>query len=208
MADKAPEQEPSIEEILASIRQIISDDDKEPQDEPVPEVVAAPPVAPPAPEPKPEPKPAPTPEPVKAVEPEPEPEPEEDILELTEPLMEEEDPIEVDLQDIEEEFTPPPAPPASPAPTPEPSPVMQQASDSNMLNDRARKSAISSMAKLAGNMPINRADHGLSSITLEDLVREMLNPMLSDWLNSNLPPMVERIVQKELEKLARQAMDV
>lgn len=191
MADKAPEQEPSIEEILASIRQIISDDDKEPQEEQVPEVVAAPPT--------------PEPEPVKV--PEPAPEPEEDILELTEPLIEEEDPIEVDLQDIEEEFTPPPAPPAPPAPTPEPSPAMQ-AQDSNILNDRARKSAISSMAKLAGNMPINRANHGLNSITLEDLVREMLNPMLSDWLNSNLPPMVERIVQKELEKLARQAMDV
>lgn len=202
MADKAPEQEPSIEEILASIRQIISDDDKEPQDEPAPEVVSAPP----APEPEPEPEPVFAPEPEPELEPEPEDE-EEDVLELTEPLIEEEEPIEVVLQDIEEDFTPPPAPPAPPAPQPEPSPAMQ-APDSNILNDRARKSAISSMAKLAGNMPINRANHGLNSITLEDLVREMLNPMLSDWLNSNLPPMVERIVQKELEKLARQALDV
>jgi uncharacterized protein len=35
----------------------------------------------------------------------------------------------------------------------------------------------------------------------------MLHPMLRDWMNTNLPPMVERMVQKELEKLARRAMD-
>jgi len=39
--------------------------------------------------------------------------------------------------------------------------------------------------------------------TLEDLVREMLKPMLKTWLNKNLPPVVERMVAKEIARLAR-----
>ena len=186
-ADKTPDQEPSIEEILASIRQIISDDDE--KDTPVEEPVAAAPPPPPPPPPK-------------ALEPEPvfeEPEEEEeDVLELTEsmaePLPAEE--VNIDLQEMAEE------PPVEVAMAPpKPAPV------SDILTEAARTSTISSMAKLAGNMPITRhREYG--NITLEDLVREMLHPMLKDWLSDNLPPMVERMVLKELEKLARQAQDV
>ncbi len=166
-ADKTPEQEPSIEEILASIRQIISDDDKE---EEAPVVAAPPPPPPPPPPPRPAPPPA----------------PKEDVLELTEPLE-----VEIDLQEL--------APPAEVA--------MPKAQPSDILTESARNATISSMAKLAGNMPITKhREYG--NITLEDLVREMLHPMLKDWLSDNLPPMVERMVQKELEKLARQAQDV
>ena len=39
--------------------------------------------------------------------------------------------------------------------------------------------------------------------TLEDLVREMLKPMLKDWLDQNLPPIVERMVAKEIARLSR-----
>lgn len=163
-ADKTPEQEPSIEEILASIRQIISDDDEK---EPDPPVAAAPP--PPPPPPKPTPAPA----------------PKEDVLELTNPIRDE---PEIDMQES-------------------PPPEMPKAQPSDILTESARSATISSMAKLAGNMPITKhREYG--NITLEDLVREMLHPMLKDWLSDNLPPMVERMVQKELEKLARQAQDV
>ena len=39
--------------------------------------------------------------------------------------------------------------------------------------------------------------------TLEDLVREMLRPMLKSWLDDNLPSMVERIVKAEIERVSR-----
>ena len=39
--------------------------------------------------------------------------------------------------------------------------------------------------------------------TIEDLVKEMLRPMLKDWLDRNLPPMVERFVEREIVRLTR-----
>lgn len=39
--------------------------------------------------------------------------------------------------------------------------------------------------------------------TLEDLVREMLRPMLKNWLDENLPGMVERLVRSEIERVSR-----
>ena len=37
--------------------------------------------------------------------------------------------------------------------------------------------------------------------TVEDLVKEMLRPMLKEWLDRNLPPMVERYVEREILRL-------
>ena len=180
MAENSSEQEPSIEEILASIRQIISDDDEQ---EAAPAKEAEPP---PAPEPEPEP------------EPEPAPEPKEDVLELT-PEMAEEPAVpepEIDLQ----ETAPPPPPPA-----PKPPPPAEE-EPSAIMSDSTKSSALSSMTKLAGGMPVSRRSH-YDGITLEDIVRDMLHPMLREWMDDNLPGMVERLVQKELEKLSRRAMD-
>jgi uncharacterized protein len=42
--------------------------------------------------------------------------------------------------------------------------------------------------------------------TLEDLVREMLRPMLKSWLDDNLPGMVERLVRAEIERVSRGRM--
>ena len=39
--------------------------------------------------------------------------------------------------------------------------------------------------------------------TLEDLVKEMLRPMLKAWLDDNLPALVERIVKAEIERVSR-----
>ena len=39
--------------------------------------------------------------------------------------------------------------------------------------------------------------------TLEELVSEMLRPMLKAWLDENLPAMVERLVQAEIERISR-----
>ena len=41
--------------------------------------------------------------------------------------------------------------------------------------------------------------------TLEGLVREMLRPMLREWIDANLPPMVERMVAKEIARITGSA---
>ena len=44
---------------------------------------------------------------------------------------------------------------------------------------------------------------GQNARTLEDLVKEMLRPLLKSWLDDNLPGMVERIVRAEIERVSR-----
>jgi cell pole-organizing protein PopZ len=39
--------------------------------------------------------------------------------------------------------------------------------------------------------------------TLEELVKETLRPMLKEWLDKNLPPLVERTVEREIARLTR-----
>lgn len=41
--------------------------------------------------------------------------------------------------------------------------------------------------------------------TIADLVREELRPMLKDWLDANLPPLVERLVRAEIERVISRA---
>ena len=57
-----------------------------------------------------------------------------------------------------------------------------------------------------GGQRIQFARHtvlGNNARTLEDLVKEMLRPMLKAWLDDNLPSMVERIVRAEIERVSR-----
>lgn len=205
MAENKPEQEPSIEEILSSIRQIISDDDEPAPveaDDSEPEAAPEEPVA--APEPAPEPEDAPEPEAAPVEE-----EPEDDILELTADMAED-DEDEINLEDYEvamEETEPEQAP--EPEPAAPPPPVKEDMAD-EILSEEAKSAALSSMAKLASNMPVSKpaaTPRTYDGVTLEDIVRDLLNPMLREWMDENLPPMVERLVQKELEKLARRALD-
>jgi len=44
---------------------------------------------------------------------------------------------------------------------------------------------------------------GQGGITLEQMIREELRPLLKAWLDANLPPLVERLVKAELERVAR-----
>ncbi len=38
---------------------------------------------------------------------------------------------------------------------------------------------------------------------MEETVRDLLRPMLKQWLDDNLPPLVERLVRSEIERVAR-----
>ncbi|WP_449395619.1 DUF2497 domain-containing protein [Devosia riboflavina] len=44
---------------------------------------------------------------------------------------------------------------------------------------------------------------GNANLTIENMVREMLRPILKEWLDENLPSVVERMVEKEISRVAR-----
>lgn len=44
---------------------------------------------------------------------------------------------------------------------------------------------------------------GNANLTIEAMVREMLRPILKEWLDENLPAVVERMVEKEISRVAR-----
>lgn len=259
MSQPAKAQEPSMEEILASIRRIISDDEAKPA-EPVavapPAPVAAPrpapaapakpsskpgalatakpaapvmvpPVAaaPPKPAPAP-PKPAPvaeknsqddidamlaafdTPEPAAAasVAAVPVEDENEDVFELTEQMT---IPApasgfqRIEPQDDVEFSEPPVEPPKVMAEPPRPAPLelppssSGQATGAPVLTGATAAAVESAFNTLANTVLSNNAR------TLEDLVKEMLRPMLKSWMDDNLPTMVERIVRAEIERVAR-----
>jgi cell pole-organizing protein PopZ len=226
-------QEPTMEEILASIRRIISEDDA-PVAKPAAETASAPAAAP-----------------IKADS--------EDVLELTERVEAspfEPEPVEAeaapapkagkakksaspfarfekggddeetqyddsrfdaggmfDLKDDIEAIAPP-APEAPPAPTlqPEPQPVAQaqptpqpqpvqttMRDDDGLVSKPAAASVASAFGALTRNVPMPPPGR-----SLEDLVKEMMKPMLADWLDQNLAQIVETKVQAEVERLSRQ----
>lgn len=183
MAEAKTEQEPSIEEILESIRQIISDD--QPADAgggnlkgPPPEAPIKAAVVPPPPSQAPikaaaPPPPPPPPSPARAA-----------VLDLTEAVEQ-------------------------PAPDIEMADVAQD-TGGGLLSQSTEAYAQQALARLMGSMPIERdipdrmPVHG--NVTLEDITRELLRPMLKDWLDRNLPTLVERLVQKEIEKITRRVL--
>jgi uncharacterized protein len=248
MTQPAKVQEPSMEEILASIRRIIADDEAKPPAAEKSAAAAAPP-APAKPEKPiaaaPPPKPAAMPDiaPPKspaavAAAPRPVPPPpappapvasnnQDDIDALLSGLDEATSPEEIrplqpDVEvfeltdDMAVENVAPPQPAfhriepeddleftesaASRAISRQPSydPPSFDASPPPPILSQSTVSAVeSAFNTLAHTVLSNNAR------TLEDLVKEMLRPMLKSWLDDNLPGLVERIVKAEIERVSR-----
>jgi len=72
-----------------------------------------------------------------------------------------------------------------------------------LLDDMTEQATILSMSKLAQNIVVSRV--APDGVTLDDIVRDLLRPMLKNWLDDNLPDIIERLVEKELERLAEKA---
>lgn len=202
MAEQTADQEPTMEEILASIRRIINEDDEGEQAEEAP--VEA--VAEPEPEPEIEPEPEPEPEPEFDAEPEFEAE-DDDVLDLTDRVEEDDDagtePMSVSddlmILDREEEIEPEPEFEAEPEFEPEPEPVAAAKDDDGLLGAEAAGATSAAFAALSANLLV-ASQNGL---TLEGIVRELLRPMLKQWLDENLPGIVEEKVKEEIERVAR-----
>jgi len=174
-----------MEEILASIRRIISEDDA-PAEPAAEETPAA------------ELEPEPELEPAFGAEPALEIEPADDVLELTDPIAPEEPELSSDLPPLEtvgdiDVYSPP-------APEPEPSaPIFDrdEAAD-NLVGDQAASAAASAFGSLSSALLMPKDGR-----TLEDVVRELLRPLLKEWLDQNLPRIVETKVEEEVQRIAR-----
>ncbi|WP_375421508.1 DUF2497 domain-containing protein [uncultured Sphingomonas sp.] len=181
--------EPSMEEILSSIKRIIAEESEPGQSRPRrpgPSADVAREHTPAAP-------PPPT---VRA----------EEVLELSDPIRQPPPPTQ----------TAAPTPIAvatTPAPTPAPTPVPTQRVDAPAATEPAETAAepiVSRQAAAASRGSLEALSKMLvkpepdSDGTLEGLVREMLRPMLRDWLDANLPTLVETMVAREIEKITAQ----
>lgn len=157
MALHNAQSEPSMEEILASIRRIISEDEPKLEDEAFD---------------------APTP------------------AAVMDTIPEEPDDALDDLVVFDE---PPPEPPMpKPAPA-KPAPAPMAMEDEAILSEPARAATADAFMRLSGALRI--ADH--TGQTLEGVVRELLKPMLKDWLDTHLAGIVEARVEAELNRISR-----
>jgi cell pole-organizing protein PopZ len=145
----------------------------------------------------------PQPQPQSQPEPQPEPEAEPEVFELTDdmavanvappqqPSFRKVDPSD-DL-----EFTEAAAARTVNRPTAYEPPAFQAPPAGPMLSQTTVSAVESAFNTLAHTVLSNNAR------TLEDLVKEMLRPMLKSWLDDNLPGLVERIVKAEIERVSR-----
>lgn len=170
MNDAKSPQEPSMEEILASIRRIISEDTDAPK--------SAAPAAP-----------------AMGFD--------DDVLELTDRFDEPAAPApshSANLFDDEDDFPSQETPKFS----------LDDQDDEGFMSHAAANATANAFASLDEepepepepyHAPAPVAIGG--ALTVEQLVRETLKPILKDWLDRNLPPMVEQIVRSEIERSNR-----
>jgi cell pole-organizing protein PopZ len=220
MTQAAKAQEPSMEEILASIRRIIADDDGKGAAAAKPAARAPAPPPPPAPPAMETPVPALDPDLAEPAPPEPE---EAEILDLTDAMeapaegfrtiepaqdlvFDEPAPQEpaaaMEVSEPEETF----AEPEPAAAFHEPASTIDVARRQFERNTGEDRSLLSSTTTAAVDSAFNSLAQTVlvqNSRTLDDLVREMLRPMLKAWLDDNLPNMVERMVRAEIERVSR-----
>lgn len=97
--------------------------------------------------------------------------------------------------------------PAAPPPVDRPAPVerdetmssLRAAGPDTLTEDSTADAAAGALAKLVARMDMG------SENTLEGLVSELLKPMLKEWLDQNLPAIVEEKVEAEVQRIARMA---
>ncbi len=189
-----------MEEILASIRRIISEDD-------APAEAAAAPAVHHEPEPEPALHAAPDPvhEPVAHAPAfhEEEEDEDEDVLELNEHAPAPRFEAKETHGDLDVFTAPEPAPPPKPVevPTyeaPKPSFPAYAEEDDSLVSSHAANASASHFGALTQNIGMAHSDQ-----TLDGVVRELLRPLLKEWLDTHLTAIVEQTVQAEVERISR-----
>ncbi|MFD1332090.1 PopZ family protein [Methylopila musalis] len=101
---------------------------------------------------------------------------------------------DVDVFELTDDMSAEPAPQVQDLAPPPPPPSSGQDRLLSQATDQAVSAAFGSLANtiLSNN-----------GRTIDDLVKEMLRPLLKSWLDDNLPSLVERLVRQEIERVAR-----
>src|SRR5580692_4790875 len=94
------------------------------------------------------------------------------------------------------------APQPAPTPTPqaveaEPAADAGEPSADPLLSSEANEAVALSFGALSANLEVRSAE------LADSMVRDMLRPMVKEWLDDNLPAMVERLVRDEIQRIAR-----
>ena len=146
----APAGDPSMEDILASIRRILSDDETKPDEShPIPAVPAAEPA-------------------------------DDDVLMLDSSML------------VHQEH----------AVTEQPPPLAPEPIVPTLVAPEAAAAAASSVESLMRTLHTEQSMRVTSrGPTIEDIVRQEIRPLLKAWLDVNLPPLVERLVRTEIERV-------
>ncbi len=185
--------DPTMEDILASIRRILSEDEAGSGTSPA----TPPPPAPQAEEPA-------------------------EPLALTEDMLVEAPPAEAGPPHGPH-AVPEPAPPApkeapampeapplrdnDAAEEPQAAPGGPDSGRPELLAPAAAAAAAASVSSLLRTIAAERnAAVARGGPTLEDLVREEIRPLLKEWLDQHLPPLVERLVRAEIERVVGRAL--
>ena len=97
--------------------------------------------------------------------------------------------------------------PAESSPPPPAKPQIE-----TLLSEETAAASFSSLAELASAVTRQEMTHtdvplDNSNRTLESLVVELLRPTLREWLDKNLPSVIDRMVRREIEKLVRRTED-
>ncbi len=93
-------------------------------------------------------------------------------------------------------FTPPPEPAYRPEPVFAPHTAYAPAPE-QLISPQVGASVSAAFGSLANTI------FSRDTRTIEDLTKELLRPMLQQWLDNNLPNLVERLVREEIERVSR-----
>ena len=143
-----------------------------------------------------------------------------------EPQAEDEEEIELEMVDSDEpteepeeniaepEPEPEPQPEAEPEPVsiaePEPVDALAAEAADRLVSENPAMNSVASLSALAAAVDTHRraVDPSIGPRTIEDLVKDVMRPMIREWLDDNLPSLVERMVGREIERLTREAEDI
>ncbi len=215
MAEVRNPTEPSMEEILASIRRIIVEDNGPISGAPAANSASAgtrtaAPASPPrvaGSDVSTRAFPAPPPN-VTPMQPPRSPPVQEAILDLTERIDDE------DLVHRAAEALPSPAQPLPPQTSAgrlnRPPPLKAAAAEPRIASDATVAASVATLTKIASvGQAMRQPELPLGDVgrTLEEMVRELLRPHMKEWLDANLPRLVERMVRDEIARLVRDAQE-
>ena len=77
----------------------------------------------------------------------------------------------------------------------------EKTSEDRLLSPRTDEAVKAAFDRLAHTIFTDQVQ------TLEEMVKDMMRPMLQHWLDDNLPVLVERLVREEIERVSRGSAD-